>query len=200
MSLLCVKSTIGFPAHSMKPKFLQWVARSHMTCPPCFYSDLISYSSPPRSLSSSLGGLLALLRIHKTCFHLQAFPHAVPSPSILFPHTLLFQVFLFKCYFKNESFPDQIILNDILIPQPPPSHSPSILYFPSLIYFALLFLSSSDRQNILLISLVCCLPSPPRMYIILHDSKDFLLFFVFPTIISQFSDKYLAYNRYSINS
>lgn len=126
MSLLCAKSTIGFPPHFMKPKFLQWFTRPYMTCPPFFHSDLISYSSPPHSLSSSYPGFLAL-RIHKSCFHLQAFPHAVTFPSVLFPHTLLFQVFLFKCYLKNESFPDQIILNDILIPQPSPSHSPTIL-------------------------------------------------------------------------
>lgn len=130
------------------------------------------------SLTASLG-LLVLLGIHKACFHLQAFPLAVPSSSILFPHNLLFQVFLFKCYLKNESFRDPIILNDIFILRPPPSHSPSILYFNSPIYLSLLLLSSSNRQNIFLISLVCCLPSLSRMYIMLHDGRDFLLFFCF---------------------
>ena len=134
-----------------------------MICPPCFYSDLISYSSPPHSFSSSLPGLLVLLGIHKAFFHLQAFPLAVLSPGMFFPHTLLFQFFLFKCHLKNESFPDQIILNGIFILQPLPSHSLSILYFLSLTFFPLFVLSSSNRQNILFISLVCCLPSPPTM-------------------------------------
>lgn len=168
---------MSFPAHSMKSKFLQWFTRPYMNCPPCFHSDLISYSSPHSSFSYSLAGLLVLLGIHEACFHFQAFPLAVPSSSILFPHNLLFQIFL-KCYLKNESFRDQIILNDIFVLQPPPSHSPSILYFNSPIYFSLLLLSSSNRQNIF-ISLVCCLPSLSRMYIMLHDGRDFLLFFLF---------------------